>query len=248
MPANDLMQFSSRDLINLRRWYKKAPRQFASSTGQLLNNFAFGSRLESLAIIHKKMFVRSPGFVRSRIQVKKSSLRLPVSSQYSQMGSVKAEGGRFTGWIEQEYGQKKARSRFAAMAGRGKKKIGKIKRGFRLDKKYPDPDKYPKRRGFKGKNRRQLVAVYLAQLDRMRYNKPFVITGHPNIPSGLYRFGEGRTGWGQRDLEVLQIFGKPKRTRRVQWKLGGTRAYFRGTNLKREWGKVVERNLQKRLR
>ena len=243
MPTNDLMQFTSVDLINLRRWYKKAPRQFAAATGMLLNNFAFGSRHGAIEMIHRGMVVRSPGFVHSSIVVKKSHFRPPIDSQVSMMGSIRRP--RFTGWRAQELGPRKIRKHYAALPGRGKKKIGKIKRSYRLDKPFITPDRFPKRRGFKGRNRNHLISIMLAQLDRMNYSKPFVITGHSSLPSGLYQFGQGRTGYDQRELEVLQIFGKPKRTRRVKWMSGGVRLYFGRISLKREWGRVVDRVLQR---
>lgn len=251
MASNDLFQWKSRDFINLRKWYKKAPRQFAASTGMLLNNFAFGSRLVSLEIIDRGMLVRSPGFVKSRVQVKKSHFRMPIESQVSEFGSVfandKGRKARFTGWVEQELGARKARKHYAALGGRGGAKSGRIKRRFRLDKPFVNPDRFPKRRGFKGKNRNHRIAIMLRTLDRMKYSAPFIITGHTKIPSGVYRFTGGRTGFDQRKIEALQFFGKPRRpTKRVRWMRGGTKLYFSRTNIKREWGKVAERQLKRR--
>jgi hypothetical protein len=236
-------QFSSRDLIALRKWYKKSPRQFAASTGMLLNNMAFGSRLESLGLIHARMLIRSPGFVRSRVQVKKSHFRLPMESQVSEMGSVKKP--RFSGWVEQELGSRGARKHFASISGRAGNKRGKIKRGARLDKPFVNPKRYPKRRGFRGKNFDHRIQVMLSTLERMNYSKPFVIFGHTRIPSGLYKFGRGKTGFGQRQIDALQLFYKPKVTKRVRWMSGGVKRYFKSTNIKREWGKVVERMLRR---
>lgn len=246
MARNDLMQIDTRDLIALRKWYKKAPKQFAASTGMLINNFAFGSREESIKLIGSRMIVRAPGFVKSRVQVQKSHFRLPIASQKSHYGSVRKP--RFSGWVEQELGQRKARPYFAALRGRAGGKRRKIKRGARLDKPFLTPDRYPKRRGFRGRNRDHLIQIYLAQLDRMNYSKPFVITGHTKIPGGVYQFGQGRTGWDQRELEALQLFYKPKRTKRVKWMRLGTMRYFRRTNILKEWKRVTKRMLDRGLR
>lgn len=243
MAADDLFQFKSRDLIDLRKFYKRAPKKFAAASGMLLNNFAFGSRDMSISIIHEAMVVRQPGFVKSRIQVKKSHFRQPISSQLSEYGSVKTP--RFGGWVAQEFGQKKARKKFAALTARKGIKQRIIMRKFRLDAPFITPSRYPKRRGFKGKNIDQQIQIMLKTLDRMNYPAPFKILGHSRIPSGLYIFGGGRTQHDQRELEVVQLFGRPKRTKRVRWLSGGTKRYFGRINLRREWARVIDRVLKR---
>jgi hypothetical protein len=245
MPADDLFQFKSRDLINLRKFYKRAPKKFAAASGMLLNNFAFGSRLGSIEVIHQGMVVRSAGFVHSRLQVKKSHFREPISSQVAEMGSVSDRSGRFTGWREQELGQRKSRKKFATLRARKNIKQRIVQRKFRLDAPFITPSRYPKRRGFKGKNIDQRIMIMLKTLDRMNYPAPFKILGHSRIPSGLYIFGGGRTQHDQRELEAVQLFGRPKRTKRVRWLSGGTKRYFGRINLRREWARVIDRVLKR---
>ena len=59
---------------------------------------------------------------------------MPIASQVSEYGSVAKP--RFSGWVEQELGEKKARKYYAALAGRGGGKRRRVKRGFRMDKPY----------------------------------------------------------------------------------------------------------------
>ena len=82
----------------------------------------------------------------------------------------------------------------------------------------------------------------------MNYSKPFVITGHTKIPSGVYQFGQERTGWGQRKIEALQLFHRPKVTKRVRWMRLGVMRYFRRTNILKEWKRVTKRMLDKGLK
>jgi hypothetical protein len=237
-------KFSSRDLIALRKWYKKSPRQFAASTGMLLNNMAFGSKAASFELLDRRMILRNRGFVKSSLGVKKSHFREPIATQRSQYGS--RQRARFTGWIEQELGPKKKRTHYASTPGRGGKRSGRIRRKWRLDQPFVNPSKYPKRRGFKGRNRDHRVQVMLRTLDKMKYSAPFIIRGHTRIPAGLYKFTRGRTGHDQRNIQLLQAFGKPRKpTKRVRWMRGGVKLYFSRTNIKREWGKVVERMLRR---
>lgn len=236
--AGEMFQMDIRDLLKLRRYYKKSPRSFAAAVGMLLNNFAFGTRAEVFRVMPTLMTIRNKRFLETRIRAKKTHLRLPISSQQSETGSIGAK--RFTAWEEQELGKRTKRTRVASILARGAKQK-QIKRPFRLrpGMNFPTPDDFPGRSGH------HRAIVMLQKLGREGYKKPFIVLKHKRITPGLYKFKGGRGA--KRKLRMLQSF-KPARLqpRRIRWLTISRRKYLSGMNLRREWAIVIERTLKKR--
>lgn len=239
------MEFHSLDLIYLRRFFLRSPKMFARCTGMLMNNFAFGSRIETMKLLEAKMIIRNPGLLRTAIRVTKSHLREPISTQVSTIGSVARL--RFSGWEEQETGKKTLRKRVASLAGRKGHMINRIPGKYRMrhafitvspfsDSTYGPPTK--EHADFK-------VPRILRALARIDYAEPFMIVGYDKLPAGLYKFDEGKDAKGRRKLSLLQFFQPKKKQPKInKWRLSGVRNYMKSISLKREWGLVVDRALK----
>jgi hypothetical protein len=221
----------------LKKFYRQAPRKFAAASGMLLNNLAFGVKKQiPITMRDSGMVIRNERFVNSKIRVEKSRFSLPIDAQRSTVGSV--SGPRFTGWIEQETGEQPDRSRVFHLAARAGSKKKKAPPRFRLraSNNPPRPNQY------KGKDANHRVVVMLQMLGREGYKKPFVITGHKRMRSGLYKFGRG--GKGKKRLVMLQRFDKPPTPKKFPWIRKARRDYMASISLIAEWKKAIERSLR----
>ena len=224
-----LFDMKASDLINLRRFYRRAPKQFKRAVLNMVNGFAFGTRKESISIIKKRLTVRNERFVSSRVRVKKAFGARP----HSEVGSIKSP--RFTGWAEQELGEKTKRTRvFSLMARKGNYKSqampsARLKPGAN----HINPEDYP------GKTNRFRTMAMLSDIRRRRLRRPFVIKRHRKFKPGLYKM----VG---RKIEQLQQFKTRVQPKRVRWLSGGARAYFKTHNLREEWAKSIRHILKRK--
>jgi hypothetical protein len=218
----------------------------------LLNNIAFGSRDSIIREIHDHLIVRNPGFVRSAVTVQKNQNWTDIRGQFSTVGSIekgKNPKTRFSGWTEQQTGKPTRRKRVATLKARSNSKSKRIKAGARMRRPFLSPDRYPKRRGFKGKNMDHRILVMLRTLQRQKYSAPFIITGHSKIPPGLYQFTKGENQYGQRNMSMLQSFNpQHKQPKRVLWMTSGVAKWFLTHDLNREFIKVSRRLINRSLR
>jgi hypothetical protein len=195
-----------------------------------LNRAAFGSRDEILKYFNRHMEVRSPGFVKGRVRVKKAS-RI---KRESIVGSVRA--ARHTGWAEQEGLAEDKRDKTLTLESRGGRKNKRVSPSLRMKKgkSRPRPTDYP------GRTKRQRANAMLQDLGRKRNKRPFIIFGHRKLPAGLWRFGEGVPG--KRKLIPIQLFGdKPAKTRKSPWMRSSTKNYFANLNRRAAWEGIVKR-------
>ncbi len=225
-----------KQLKDLEKFYKQAPKQFAAATGMLLNNFAFGTRAQAPRSMAKGMIIRDERFVKSKIRVKKSRFRPPIESQVSTVGSI--AGPRFTGWLEQETGAQPNRTRVFHLSARAGSKKRRAPPRFRLrpGNNPPTPD------GFPGKSPHHRAIVMLQHLGRQGFKRPFVIKGHKRAKAGLYKFGRGRKG--HKRLVMLQRFEKRPAPKRFQWMRRSRKDYMGSINLVAEWRNVLQRSLK----
>jgi hypothetical protein len=239
----DMFTTNVRELLALRKWTQKAPRQFSRATGMMLTNMAFEAKDEIGNWLDKNMTLRKPKFIRSSIRVQKSHTFPPIASQKSVVGSVQRP--RFGGLEEQETGKKTARKRVATLAGRSGSRRKQIRGSYRLKRPLVNVSNFPARGGANSR-----VRAGLAVLDSKRkYAKPFIITGHSKLPPGVYRFFGGRNEKGQRKIQLLQGFDPPNRQpRRNKWMTMAIRQYMRRVNLTRMWIKIARRVVRQSLR
>lgn len=229
--AGGILQVETRDLARLTAFYARAPRQFAKASGTVLTEIAFGTRNTAIEVLREKMVVRNPRFVEGRIQVVKSHGRLPIQTQRSEVGSVK--GPRFTGWREQERGEKTARSRVINLLARRGSQKQKAVPSARL-KKGADFKSY---RDFPGRSPEHRSTLMLQALNRTRWKRPFLITRKRGIKPGLYKFKGDQ-------LKPLQLFRRKIQPRRIPWLKTATDRYFQRESLGRLWARVLSRILR----
>lgn len=235
MPA-ELFDIDLKDLRNLQKFMKRAPKSFSFVTASVLNTFAFGTRKENLHILESKLTIRSQRFVKSRVRVEKARGNKPITSQRSEVGSISSD--RFSGWVEQELGTPTKRTRISTVLARGGSVKKTVRPSVRLkpSNKFVDPD------GFPGKQAEHRAWAMIAILARKGYRKPFVITGLPKIKSGLFKFNKGKSGQFKR----LQTFN-PRRSQlqppRLKWLTGGSDRFFKRANIRQIWADALTREL-----
>lgn len=232
----DLFSIDLKDLINLRKFFKRAPKKMRSVSAGVLNDLAFGTMSESRKILQDNLTIRNPRFFKSRLRVEKAKKNQSLRSQIAIVGSVAAD--RFSGWAEQELGTRAARTRSHSLFARGGDKEKQIRPSFRLkpSSQFRDPDNAP------GKTPHHRAVIMIKTLARQRYKKPFIIKGHKRIKSGVFKFNRGRR------LERLQTF-KPRRSslqpKRLLWLRGGNKTFMRSTSLNKIWQDQIDHELLK---
>ena len=219
-----MFDLDKKDLRLLEKAYKKAPKKFARATAGMLNSYAFSTRISSIGIIHKRMTVRSAGFVNQAIRVQKAKGNIQPNDQFSIVGSRGLP--RFSGWAEQELGTPDKRTRTATAFARGGDKKKKIKTGMRLKptNSFRSSDDFP------GKTAHHRSVAMLQIISREKdVTKQLIIKGHKRLPNGLYKIQ-------RRKLRLVQRFDSPRKPiKRVRWHTGGVALMKRQTNMRDLW-------------
>jgi hypothetical protein len=211
----DLFDVDTRELIALRKWYKKQPAKFKRATAEMLNAFAFGARRSALDLITKRMTIRNPKFIASRFRVTKAT----TSSQRSVMGTL--SGPRFSGFVEQELGVPTDRTRTATMAARSGSRSSQIKPRFRLK---PSND---------------VVTMRDYKVDRV---SAFVAMIFERKETRLVRIkGAILKRKGKRLQLIQQLNSRKKQPRKRPFLQTSRVIYFRSINLKALWSKTLAR-------
>jgi hypothetical protein len=225
---SEMFEIEAADLINLRKFFKRAPREFRRTQASVLNSFAFGTRTESLDVIFEKMTIRDSRFAKSSMRVEKArSKRLE-----SRAGSLNR--ARFTGWAEQQTGEKPDRGRVATVLARGSNERNRIRPGFRMkpSSNFMSPG------DFQGKTDEHRVTVMLQTISRDKIRKPFVIRKSRKWGKGLYKLHGNK-------IKRLQSF-EPKydKVRRIPWMSAARRRYFRANRPRDVWAKSIRHVLK----
>lgn len=227
-----LFQVEAKDLINLRKFYKKAPKQFQRVSANVLTSFAFGTRTESLGAINDKMTVRNKRFVDGSVRVVKARSG-PISSQESEMGSINR--ARFSGWAEQELGTPTKRTRVATALARGNNPEKQIKPSLRLkpSNQFISPKEY------KGRSEQHRTNIMIWDLMRTNSKKPFRIRKHRKFKPGLYKFV-------RKKIVAVQVFAKASKLqpKRIRWMTTGINTYFKKNPPRRVWGDSIRHILK----
>ena len=232
---DDIFTLNASDLIHLRKFCKKAPKQFQHAVAGVLNDQAFGNRRESLSIINEKMTVRNPSFVSASLRVTKARGSQSINQQQSEFGSISKT--RSTGFIEQETGQAMDKTRVASLYARGGSESRQIGRGMRLK---PGVDLLePWDLVSRASNETHRFIIFLAIMKRSHRNKSFLIRRNTKgFKRGVYRF---------RGKKIKRVFDMQKKTRkpeRVKWLSGGHKRYMQSTDMRKVWTKQIERQLR----
>jgi hypothetical protein len=224
-----IFNVEAKDLINLRKFYKRSPKQFARASSNVLNSFAFGTKKENIRIIEKEMTVRNTKFVNGAIMVQKVKSGAG-STQRSEVGSIKRD--RFTGWEEQELGTKTKKNRVASTLARGGSDSKQVRPMYRMK----SSNSFRTSKGFSGNSRLQRDGVMVRSLRRQKSKKPFMIKKHRKLTPGIYVF-RGKK------IQSLQTFVNPSKIqpKRVRWMSGGAAAYFKKNQPRDVWRESIKR-------
>lgn len=167
--ADNMFSYTTEDLLNLRRFYKQAPKTFGRSVVGMLNGLAFHARVELLETIEDQMIVRNRKFVSSKMRVEKARGH-NISNAVSRVGSI--SGPRFTGWEEQETGKADQRERTYSEFSRGGNQESKIS-SRRSRKRSNEIMKITDFNISNAKNDTHRVIIFLQMIDRKHRNKMF---------------------------------------------------------------------------
>lgn len=230
---SQIFNIEAKDLINLRKFFKRSPKQFARASSNVLNSFAFGTKQENIKIINKKMTVRNTRFVSGSIRVQTARPGQGISGQKSEVGSIKRD--RFTGWEEQELGTKTKKNKVASTLARGGSDKKQIRPMFRMK----SSNAFKTSKGFKGRSRLQRDRVMIRSLRRDKFKRPFLIKKHRKLAPGIYKFQGPH-------LKSIQTFVKSSKLqpKRVHWMKDGTDAYFKKNPVRKVWAESIRRTLK----
>ena len=207
---------NSRDLKNLREFYRAAPAKFGMVMNATLNSLAFTTLSNIKVVLNQKLNIRDPRFMRGSLKVVKAR----GGNHRSIVGSI--ERKRFTGWEEQQTGKKSDTNRSPTLAARGgnfnRKMSGKsrLKRSLNpLSIRNISVGNLKGRKGSKAnQKRRSIILLNTAK----KTKRPFIVkradVGVMRINKrwtpGLYQFKRNK-------LLRMQTFGKAQDPKRIDW-------------------------------
>lgn len=213
----ELFDLDIRELVKLRRWYRRQPAKFKRAQAMMINEFAFGSRRSALDLVNKRMTVRNEKFISSRFRVTKAT----TATQTAIMGTL--AGPRFSGFVEQEKGTPTERTRAATMAARGGARSSQVKPRFRLK---PSAD---------------VVTMVDYNVDRPA---AFVAQIFERKEKRLIRIGKAILKRRGKKLQLIQKLNpRKKQPRRRPFMQTARVMYFRSINLRQLWSRTIERVL-----
>jgi hypothetical protein len=137
MELSPIFDIKLNEILALRKWFKECPRQLQRATAVILNNYAFGTREMILRTLPEIMTIRNSGLPRKATWADKAKYSDRIEDQKSHVGTRTAGMKRFTGWVEQESGQKATRTRLQTLAARGGSKENVVEQRNRLKPATP---------------------------------------------------------------------------------------------------------------
>lgn len=232
MPNPGIFQIEHRNLKELIKFYKRAPRQFQHATAGVLNNQAFGTRKAAVHQLGRNMIIRNPKFVNSKVRVTKARPSQPINLQQAETGSIRS--ARFSGWVEQETGQKTLRTRTQTLFSRGNTRSGIVKSQYRMRRgaRFTDSSDFADVTN----NPDHRTIAMLSILRRNKFKRPFIM--RRNKRKGLYKLIRNKPKLVQNlDPQNPQPKKKP-------WLIPGRTAYFNRTNLTTVWAEQIGRQVK----
>lgn len=208
------------------RWYRDQPQLLKRVTADMLNEFAFSTRTRALGVLNREMTIRNPKFVKGRLRVSKARPHARIGNQRSITGSVAKD--RFTGWVEQESGQKTLRNRQSTLAGRKGDQKKQMRHVVRLKPKNDvitaNTD------GFQPKGGRNNLGGLLAIARRKKENR-------------LIRYKSSFYKRKRNKFELVQQI-KPVQPKRIRWIKRARLEYFKYTDINNTWRRISARHVK----
>lgn len=204
-------------------------RKYRAIVGMVLNRLVYGARQYAIDKGMGKLFMfrqgRGKGLLKKHFQYTKTKTNIPIDRMDVFYGSVSSP--RFSGWIEQQSGEKTQRERVATLAARGKQNKRVIPGKYRHNKLSG----MPRRETVPVRNKRSVAhhtAAMLAILQRRGYTGPVYIGedtgGDAAFLPGIYQMLAGGKVRPIQFDELLQ----PKR---LNWAFRLQRDYMRQVDL-----------------
>jgi len=215
------------DLLKLRKFMKRAPKQFNRVAIGVLNTAAFGTRKQALKTLRSGLVIRNDKFMTGSVRVEKAKTTEKLNRAEAVVGSIKRN--RFSGWIEQQTGQVSKKTRTSTLFGRGGQQSGALPVGSRLKRKsIISPDKYS------GRTPENRVTKMINDLKRRGYSRSFIVKGSRKFKSGLYKIKS------KRKIAAVQRFSsRPIKPKRLEWLTTGRRNYLKSTPLRELWARNI---------
>jgi len=228
--AKDIFEMSAPDLILLRRMYKKAPKKMERVIAGVINSEAFAMRPIILETLDKDMIIRSPGFVKKHVVVNKA-IPGPIKNQIAEVGSI--YGDRFTGWEEQQFGDKGKQKSVASKFARGGQWQGKIRQKLRRRQSNPlwRPSDFNIRNAVSEKHR---LIIFLQMLDQRRIKDRFF------MPDDLGKM-RGGVVYKMQSRKIKGVYRKKTRkSRQTRWMDRSIDILLKEINILKIWEKNVK--------
>lgn len=197
----------SRDLKNLEKFFKNAPKKLPSVFQQTVNAQAFTHRRNILKVLDQTMEIRAEKFVRGSVRVNLAK----GGKNFSEAGSI--ERPRFSGWEEQQTGKPSESHRTPTLAARvgnwskkmtGKSRLKKTNNPLTINNIKTGGTRKQKTMSLlrRAKKTRRSILVRRNDVGRVRVNKKW--------DAGLYQFR------GKKLLK-MQKFGEPQKPKKTSW-------------------------------
>lgn len=243
-----MFQLDDRELKQLLKFYKNAPKQFLAASAGMLNTFAFGVRDNAHQELKNKLTIRADGFVKSSIRVQKTRI-VPLANQEAITGSVIRP--RFSGWIEQETGEpgsakylstKSARNHNYKNVINAKSRVHPNQEFLNIDNMQSRLKNFGKTKGRNiGRSKAQRTVAMMESLRKGYIKKGSVVkvkeSGGLKYKHATYAFKRGR-------LFIQREFVKPAKTKKNPWMQPARDKYFKQVNLQNLWAHQINRVLK----
>jgi len=218
-----------KDQKELMKFFNKFPKQARYATAGVLNNFAFGSRTDTIKNFSKENIVRNKSFVSSSTRVNRAKGNTDINRQSSEMGFVSR--GKSSGFVEQELGTKTRRDKTINPSARGGSMAGKVRKRFKTGIDMNTPNKTGLSNNIGG----------FLQYQKRQRNEAFLLTKrHKGLGKGVYIYkGSGNS----KQLIKLQNLSKRVQPKKKPVLLKSSNQYVKKINLSKLWEKQVTKQL-----
>lgn len=241
---SDQFQLDNRDLRELVKIYKNAPKQLTKMSASVLNTMVYKDYLSSMKTISGEMIIRTPGMIKKGMRYQKANYNQPISRQFAISGSIKME--RHDAWEHVETGEGARITRFTK-EGRGGNVDNVAKKEARAGQ-----DKHQRASDYNlnEKNIQRFMAAVAGQKGTGKYGrrKPFFIAQiHRRMGRGIYKFVGGSVGTykaGKRVVKKTLVgahlvrLSTPKdwiKPRKIEWKEKATKRAITQKVIQQAW-------------
>ena len=215
----------------LLRFFKKFPKQARYATAGIINNFAFGSRKQTIQNYNANYIIRNQSLLKSSTRVIKANGSQDVNQQMAVLYFQQKKN--FSGFVEQELGTSTKRQKTVSTAARGGSRSSKVRKRFKTGQSMDTPENTGLSNNIGG----------FLQYQKRKKSKAFLLTRqYKSLGKGVYYFkGSGKN----KQLTKLQNIGKIVQPKKKPIMYPSSKQYISKINLSGLWQKEVTRQLEK---